>query len=106
ARRVNLSQRPVAAASFCLSETRLIFPRIRSIIRAVPPQPEGRIAIVTDVGRGMRWMCRSAGRAMPMHTVKPCGPGTPTLVPRRRDDDLADDGGKRARSPGRARYKP
>jgi len=29
----------------------------------VPPPPEGRIAIVTDVGSGMRWTQRVAGRA-------------------------------------------
>jgi hypothetical protein len=36
--------------------------------------------------------------------VKACGPGTPTLVSSSRDD-LAGDGSKKARFPGRARYK-
>src|SRR6266851_2089303 len=37
-------------------------------------------------------------------TAKSCGPDTPTLVSSRRA--TADDGGKQARSPGRARRKP
>ena len=39
--------------------------------------------------------------------MKPCGPDTPTLVSSSREAKLfADEGGKKARSPGRARYKP
>src|SRR6185437_12809647 len=41
---------------------------------------EGRIAIVTDVGRGMRWTCWRARRARPARTAKSCGPDLPTLV--------------------------
>jgi hypothetical protein len=41
---------------------------------------------------------------MPMRTAKSCGPDAPTLVSSRRA--TADDGGKQARSPGRARRKP
>ena len=45
--------------------------------------------------------CRS------LRTVKPCGPGTPTLVSSSREAKLfVDEGGKKARSPGRARNKP
>ena len=47
---------------------------------------EGRFAIVTNVGRGMRWARRvAAGYVLPTNdparTVKPCGPGIPTLMP-------------------------
>ena len=46
---------------------------------------EGRFAIVTNVGRGMRWTqsieARSSrGRAMFLRTAKSCGPGAPTLA--------------------------
>jgi hypothetical protein len=43
-----------------------------------------------------------------MRTAKPCGPGIPTLMPSSWSAQRAPwgDGGKRARSPGRARSKP
>jgi hypothetical protein len=46
--------------------------------------PEGRFAIVTNVGRGMRWTYRVAARFFartndPDTEAKPCGPGLPTL---------------------------
>jgi hypothetical protein len=47
-----------------------------------PGPQEGRIAIVTDVGQGMRWtLQRQAqslrGRMMLRRTAKSCGPGAP-----------------------------
>ena len=51
-------------------------------------------------GRG--WHVR---RTCPARTAKSYGPGLPTLRLRLRDH-LADDGGKKARSPGRVRRKP
>jgi hypothetical protein len=44
------------------------------------PDKEGRFAIVTNVGSGMRWpQCRS--RRMPIfRTAKSCGPGAPRLA--------------------------
>jgi hypothetical protein len=45
----------------------------------------------------------SRGRAVFLCTAKSCGPGIPTLMLSLRDDDLVSDGGKKARSPGRAR---
>ncbi len=45
----------------------------------VPPPSEGRIAIVTDVGSGMRWTWRRAGRSATMRTAKSRGPVPPTL---------------------------
>ena len=44
------------------------------------------------------------GEAGLLRTVKTCGSGTPMLVSS--SQEYADDGGKKARSPGRARYKP
>jgi hypothetical protein len=49
-----------------------------------------------------------------LRTAKPCGPDAPTLASSRWKGDVgpsgptrrADDGGKQARSPGRARRKP
>jgi hypothetical protein len=45
------------------------------------------------------------GRMMLRRTAKSCGPDAPTLVSSWRDFPL-NDGGKKARSPGRARRKP
>src|ERR1700733_7423808 len=52
---------------------------------------EGRFAIVTDVGRGMRWTRRCRRRTAPLpgeafwrrrvaRTAKSCGPDIPTLI--------------------------
>jgi hypothetical protein len=52
---------------------------------------------------GMRWtQAVSLDERRCTRTAKSCGPDTPTLVLRPRDFP-ADDGGKRARSPGRSR---
>ena len=80
------------------------------MIRAVPLSLEGRFAIVTNVGRGMRWTCWVAARlprrrTISTRTAKSCGPDTPTLVSSSQGD-LAGDGGKKARSPGRVRRTP
>jgi hypothetical protein len=54
---------------------------------------------------GMRWtQAVSLDERCCARTAKACGPGAPTLALRSRVSP-ADDGGKRARSPGRARYK-
>jgi hypothetical protein len=45
-----------------------------------PAPPEGRIAIVTDVGCGMRWTRGRTRRMCPSRTVKSCGPDTSTPV--------------------------
>src|SRR4030088_3436085 len=89
--------------------------------------------IVTDAGRGAvdaaafcaRWMAgrversvsdhQASGREMLLRTAKSCGPDAPTLASSSRscvgptglDKNIsAGDGGKQARSPGRARRKP
>jgi len=105
-----------------------------SMSLVIPSHTEGRFAIVTDVGCGMRWTRqrfaregiagrverlvsdhRVCGREMLPRTAKSCGPDAPTLVSSSRScvgptglrqNLSADDGGKRARSPGRARRKP
>jgi hypothetical protein len=98
-----------------------------------PTPPEGRIAIVTDAGCGcggrgsvlratglqggsMRPVSghQASGREMLQRTAKSCGPDAPTLASSSRScvgptglrqNISAGDGGKRARSPGRARHK-
>ena len=58
--------------------------QITSKTPAVSFPQEGRFAVVTDVGSGMRWtlqyQARKRGRRMLMQTAKSCGPGAPTLV--------------------------
>ena len=77
-------------------------------IDAVPHPQEGRFAIVTNVGCGMQWTLRHQLTS----DVAGGRPSRVVLTPRRRrqvgDDALhrADDGDKKARSPGRARRKP
>ena len=102
----------------------------------IPSHTEGRFAIVTDVGHGMRWTRQRfardgiAGRVLrdfvsdQQRADERCFRGRQNrvvLTPRRwrqvrgmasrpnraRTSQIsADDGGKRARSPGRARHKP
>jgi hypothetical protein len=73
---------------------------------AIPSHTEGRIAIVTDVGYGMRWtqQCQKTNDVA-------CGRRSRVVLAPRRwcqvsRDNPRDDGGKKARSPGRARKKP
>jgi len=69
---------------------------------------EGRLAIVTDVGCGMRWT-RHVRRRLTLQADgevvwswrSDAGAKFAKTLPR-----LASDGGKRARSPGRARRTP
>jgi hypothetical protein len=63
-----------------------LFPKKELCLSSTRPHPqEGRYAIVTSVGCGMRWTFRlkralARGRMSSKRTAKPCGPGTPTLV--------------------------
>jgi hypothetical protein len=80
--------------------------QIKSISSAVPPHTEGRFAIVTDVGCGMRWT-----QAALLTRAPACGRRSRVVLTPRRWRQVcgrysAGDGGKQARSPGRARYKP
>ena len=84
-------------------------PTGKSSLEARPTRahPEGRIAIVTDVGCGVRWTRSVARRATPSRTAKSCGPdastlASPALMLRRH----AESGDNKARSPGRARHRP
>jgi hypothetical protein len=68
---------------------------------------EGRIAIVTDVERGMRWLLRLQALCAPTNelrqTAKSCGPDSPTL-----ESSLlmAGDGGYQSPDTGEITYKP
>src|ERR1700753_1772037 len=72
-----------------------------------PPHQEGRIAIVTDVGRGCDGRGGAAGRTALTRTAKACGPDPPTL-----GSSCAKQVFRlttvaiKARTPGRARDKP
>jgi hypothetical protein len=45
-----------------------------------PASIKGRFAIVTNVGREMRWTRRCYRRMAPTRTAKSCGPDAPTLA--------------------------
>src|SRR5471030_923674 len=80
--------------------------QITCISLAIPSHTEGRFAIVTDVGHGMRWT-----QAAHLTRAIPCGRRSRVVLTPRRwcqvgERNFADDGGKQARSPGRARGKP
>src|SRR5579871_1429159 len=59
-----------------------------------------------DAGRDAVDACGATDERANKRTAKSCGPDIPTLMSSLRGDDLAGDGGKKARSPGRARRKP
>jgi hypothetical protein len=84
------------------------FGRSSFIDSAIPPlRGAYRDRHGRGVGCGGRSGTRRAstrGRMAQLRTAKPCGPGAPTLASSLRES--ANDGGKKARSPGRARNKP
>ena len=53
--------------------------KIRPMVCPVPSPQEGRYAIVTSVGRGMRWTLWRARRARSRRMAKACGPDLPML---------------------------
>jgi hypothetical protein len=58
-----------------------LFPKYGNRLIYVPSRAHrGRVAIVTNVGCGMRWTLLVRRRCTLKRTVKPCGPGTSTLV--------------------------
>ena len=72
---------------------------------AIPAHTKGRFAIVTDVGCGMRWTL-----VVLLTRALPCGRRSRVVLTPRRwrqvsQKCLRGDGGKQARSPGRARNK-
>jgi hypothetical protein len=54
--------------------------------RASQARQEGRFAIVTNVGHGMRWTRGAARRAVRSRTAKSCGLDASTLASSRRSD--------------------
>ena len=72
----------------------------------VPLPLEGRLAIVTDVGSGMRWACWRARRAWPVRTAKSCGPDPPTLGSSLCVTNAQATVAKKPGTPGRARDTP
>ena len=70
-----------------------------------PSRPtEGRLAIVTNAGRDAVDVRCAPDESVTLRTAKSCGPDAPTLASSSRIQS-AGDGGKKARSPGRARNK-
>jgi hypothetical protein len=86
---------------FAFSET-----QISLMIRAIPPRVRGAYA---QSSRNVKRDAMDAGVSPDerhfLRTAKSCGSGIPTLMPSLQKR-IAGDGGKKARSPGRARYKP
>jgi hypothetical protein len=80
-------------------------PQIKSISISVPSH---RGALRTSRTRGgMRWtLIAPEDERRVMRTAKACGPDAPTLASSSRKATFAGDGGKQARSPGRARSNP
>ncbi|CAL79583.1 hypothetical protein BRADO5922 [Bradyrhizobium sp. ORS 278] len=65
---------------------RCIVGQITGTFPRIPARQEGRFAIVTNVGPGMRWTRRGAAGEGPRtngmaRTAKACGPGLPTPRP-------------------------
>jgi hypothetical protein len=73
--------------------------------RTVPARIEGRIAIVTDVGHGMRWTQMARETNAPSAYGKAKWSWHPDAGVKLAGD-LASDGDNKARSPGRAWNKP
>src|ERR1700688_2762690 len=74
--------------------------------RIIPPHQEGRFAIVTDVGTGCGGRFGDARRAAPEADGEVVWSWRPDAGAKfLRKLFRRSDGGKRARSPGRARYK-
>ena len=84
--------------------------QITHISFAIPSRTEGRFAIVTDVRRDAVDAGGALTKALILRTAKSCGPDAPTLASSSREASFLQvswgDGGKQARSPGRARRKP
>ena len=79
----------------------------KSVAYPVPSRlSEGRFAIVTDVRREAMDAGGASDEGACLRTAKSCGPDASTLAFKSRGSHSADDGDKRARSPGRARRKP
>jgi hypothetical protein len=89
-----------------------VFPKPKTSVWSACPAPlergVSRSSQTLGAGCGGRESIRRnscARRLMHLRTAKACGSGIPTLMPSLQKR-IAGDGGKKARSPGRARYKP
>ena len=92
---------PFAKKYFGFSETQItaIFRLVPSPLRGAYRDRHGRRA------RDAVDASRAFDDGADLRTAKTCGPDAPTLASSRREATFAGDGGKKARSPGRARYK-
>jgi hypothetical protein len=102
ARRAN-HQKPVQPPSQKYSDFQKT--QISSIFSPSCPT-EGRLEIVTDAGQDAVDASSTKDEGAFLRTVKSCGPDAPTLASSSREAIFAGDGGKKARSPGRARRNP
>ena len=89
ARRANMPHATVLAAS---GKSRAPFRPSRGLA-------EGRFAIVTNVGCGMRWARPRVRRSSRPRTEKSCGPGAPTLAPSSQRRNRAPCGRRGQESP-------
>jgi hypothetical protein len=101
------------ARKFISENQKLCFPSDPNqfYIAPVPAHTKGAFRDRHERRAGMRWTRKheSANFARTnglTRTAKPCGPDAPTLASSWRRKSSAGDGGKKARSPGRARRKP
>src|SRR3984893_3383243 len=83
-----------------------VFPNPKSELYDSLSRPtEGRVAIVTAAGRDAVDADALEDERRVMRTAKTCGPDAPTLASSSRKATFAGDGGKKARSPARARSR-
>ena len=75
-------------------------------VRRCPVPHRGALRNVTNAERDAVDADGAEDEQRRMRTAKSCGPDAPTLASSRRGVIRAGDGGKQARSPGRARRKP
>ena len=103
-----ITTRPSKPLSSPLTKNISLLQKCKSGVgKAISCPQEGRIAVVTDVGCGMRWtLWAAADERGPRRTAKPCGPDTPTLVsslaggnPARRRRLTSPDSGESAEQP-------
>jgi hypothetical protein len=87
------------------------FSEINDYPLPIPPPLEGRIAIVTDVGSGMRWTRGGSARICAptkafSRTAKACRPGALVAGAKLAEDDPQATVTQKPVSPGRARHSP
>jgi hypothetical protein len=107
--RLTVLCRPVADLPVvlkCRIPSGLLSPPNQRHILHHPVPHRGALANVTNVGAGCGGRGCVARRATLTRTAKSRGPDTPTLVSSSCGTIRENDGGKKARSPGRARRKP